>query len=96
MKIRVLSPALRDIAAARRFYDRQGEEVGDYFFDSIFADVDSLGLYAGIHPVHFGYRRLLARRFPYAIYYRIAGDEVVVYRILDCRRDPARFRKALK
>jgi hypothetical protein len=42
MKVRVLRPALNDLAAGRRFYDRQQEGVGDYFFDSVFADIDSL------------------------------------------------------
>lgn len=96
MKIRILRRAIEDIAAGRRFYDRQGQAIGDYFFDSIFADVDSLALYGGFHPVHFGFHRLLAKRFPYAIYYQIANEEVVVCRILDCRRDPNRVRNALK
>ena len=51
MKIRILHTAIDDIAAARRFYDRQGEGLGDYFTDSIFSEVDSLVLYYGIHPI---------------------------------------------
>ena len=42
----------------------------------------------GIHSLHFGYYRLLAKRFPYLIYYRTAEEEVVVYRVPDCRSDP--------
>ena len=67
MKVRVLRPALEDLAAGRQFYDRQQKGVGEYFFDSLFAEIDSLVLYAGIHRIQFGYHRLLARRFPYAI-----------------------------
>jgi plasmid stabilization system protein ParE len=33
-------------------------------------------------------RRALTRRFPYAVYYRMAGTEVVVLGILHTRRDP--------
>jgi hypothetical protein len=87
MKVRILASGFDDLVAARKFYDLQQIGVGDYFFNSIFSDIDSLALYAGIHAVHFGYHRLLARRFPYAIYYRIAGTESIVYRVLDCRRD---------
>ena len=36
-----------------------------------------------------GDHRLLAKRFPFAIYYRIQNEVVRVYAILDCRRDPA-------
>lgn len=96
MKVRILRSALDDLAAGRQFYDRQEEGVGQYFFDSLFAEIDSLVLYAGIHRVQLGYHRLLARRFPYAIYYRILKDEAVVFRVLDCRRKPKRIRKALE
>lgn len=95
MKVRILRPAVEDIAAGRQFYDARAPGVGDYFFDSIFAEIDSLVLYAGIHHRHFGFHRLLARRFPFAIYYRVISDEVVVFRVLDCRRDPNWIRKAL-
>jgi hypothetical protein len=96
MKVRVLRPALNDLAVGRRFYDRQQVGVGDYFFDSVFADIDSLALYAGIHRIVFGFHRKLATRFPFAIYYRVIGDEAVVFRVLDCRRVPARIRNALE
>lgn len=95
MKVRVLRPALNDLATGRRLYDRQQEGVGDYFFDSLFSKVDSLVLYAGIHPIRFGFHRLLAKRFPYAVYYRMVGDEAIVFRILDCRRDPNWIRRVL-
>lgn len=90
MRIRILRRALGDIATGRRFYDRQDRAVGDYFFDSLFSEIDSLTLYAGIHPKFFGFHRLLAKRFPYAIYYRVAEGDVLVYRVLDCRRHPSR------
>jgi len=70
-------------------------EVGDYFLDSLFSDIDSLRLYAGIHSLHFGYNRLLSKRFPFAVYYRIENDVVRVYAILDCRRDPSWIRDRL-
>ena len=60
MKVRVLRSAFDDLAAGRQFYDRQEEGVGQYFFDSLFSDIDSLVLYAGIHRIQFGYQRMLA------------------------------------
>ena len=96
MKVRILRSALEDLAAGRQFYDRQQRGVGSYFFESVFTDIDSLGLYAGVHRVRFGYHRLLVKRFPYAVYYRVAGSEAVVYRVLDCRRDPKWIRRALE
>ena len=96
MKVRVLRSALEDLANGREFYNHQQEGVGDYFLDSLFSEVDSLVLYAGVHRVQFGYHRLLASRFPYAIYYRILEDEAVVFRVLDCRRAPRSIRKSLE
>jgi plasmid stabilization system protein ParE len=54
-------------------------------------------LFAGIHREVFGYYRLLARRFPYAVYYRIEGKQLaVVWRVLDLRQAPAKTRIALE
>lgn len=96
MKIRLLSVALDDIEAGRRFYERQQAGLGDYFLDSLFSDIDSLLLYAGIHQKVFGYHRTLSRRFPYAIYYRVDGEEIRVWRVLDCRQNPASIAERLK
>ena len=51
MKVRILRPALEDLAKGREFYERQQEGVGGYFLDSLFAEIDSLVLSAGIHPL---------------------------------------------
>jgi plasmid stabilization system protein ParE len=97
MKIRLLSSAFNDLADGRDFYARQGEHLGVYFLDSLFSDIDSLVLYAGIHRKVFSLHRLLSKRFPYAIYYQVETDgTVVVYRVLDCRQHPGRIRAALK
>ena len=63
--------------------------------ESLFSDIESLQLYAGIHAIHFGYHRLLAKRFPFAIYYKLNKDIIRVYAILDCRRNPAWIRNRL-
>ncbi len=97
MKIQVLSSAMDDLHKGRLFYERQGEGVGEYYFDSLFADIDSLALYAGIHQKIFGYCRMLAKRFPFAIYYKINDSQnVIVYRVLDLRQHPQKILRALK
>ena len=91
MKVRILTSALNDLAGGRAFYEAQGEGLGDYFLDSVFSDIDSLVLYGGIHRKEMGYHRLLARRFPYAVYYKMDADGcVIVFRVLDCRQDPTK------
>jgi len=95
MRVQILEEAEQDLLDGFAFYESQGEGLGGYFLDSLFSDIDSLQLYAGIHSRHFGYHRLLARRFPYAIYYRVVGETVRAYAVLDCRRDPARIQDRL-
>ena len=77
MRIRILASGIRDLQGGKNFYDRQEPGVGDDFQDCLFADIDSLVLYGGIHRTVFGYHRMLSRRFRYAIYYRVDGDLVV-------------------
>ena len=96
MRIRVLSSAVADLHAGRLFYEEQAEGVGAYFFDSIFSDIDSLALYAGIHTKVYGYHRMLSKRFPYAVYYAVEGNTAIVWRVLDLRQNPDRIRRALK
>ena len=69
MRIVILPSARDDLSDGFHFYERQQEGLGDYFLESLFSDIDSLALYAGIHPKQFGFRRLLSKRFPYAVYY---------------------------
>ena len=49
MKIKILVSAVEDLREARTFYEAQGEGVGDYFFDTLFSDIDSLVIHAGTH-----------------------------------------------
>ena len=89
MKVEILDLAEVDLQAGFNFYESQESGVGGYFLGSVFSDIDSLVLYAGIHPMEFGFHRMLCDRFPYAVYYSIHDGKVLVWRILDLRRDPA-------
>ena len=74
MKITILESAKDDLKEGYYFYELQERGVGRYFLDSISADIESLRLFAGIHSIHFGkYHRLLSKRFPFAVYYRVEG-----------------------
>jgi len=95
MKIVILPSARDDLAPGFQFYENQGEGLGGYFLESLFSDIDSLRLYAGIHRTIFGSHRLLSKRFPYAIYYAKKSETVSVKAVLDCRRDPTLHRQRL-
>ena len=91
----VLAEAAGDIEQAREFYDAQESGIGDYCADSLVADIESLGLYHGIHSRHFGFYRMLAHRFPFGIYYRETRSETQVIAVLDLRQAPNWIRKEL-
>jgi hypothetical protein len=96
VKIRILESARKDLVDGFYFYEKQAEGIGTYFLDSIYSDIESLIDNAGIHPVYFEeYYRLLAVRFPFAVYYKVLQDTVLVYAVLDCRREPAWTRTKL-
>jgi len=42
MKIRILSPAERDLEEGYHFYESQSPGLGSYFLDSLYPDIDSL------------------------------------------------------
>ena len=96
MKIEVLEEAKEDLISGYHFYEKQSPGLGSYFLDSLYSDIDSLVLYAGIHRVIFGLHRCLSRRFPFAIYYRIENDTIRIRAVLDCRSHPALIRQRLQ
>jgi hypothetical protein len=96
MKVQIVDEAAQDLVDGYRFYESQVAGLGDYLLDSLFSDIDSLRFHAGIHSLHFGYNRLLSKRFPFAVYYRTENDVVRVHAILDCRRDPSWIRNRLR
>ena len=66
MKIKILSSAIADLQEGFVFYEKQAEGIGSYFMDSLFSDIDSLIINAGVHPIYFGgYHRMLSKHFPF-------------------------------
>ena len=96
MKMVILPSACDDLADGFQFYEKQLAGLGNYFLESLFSDIDSLLLYAGIHRIVFGSHRLLSKRFPYAIYYTKEAETIFVKAVLDCRRDPTFHRQRVR
>ncbi len=90
MYIKILPIANDDLLNGYHFYEQQEKGIGSYFLDSLFSDIDSLLIYHGIHPIFFNkYYRLLSKRFPFAVYYTIESQDIIIYAVLDCRKKPA-------
>lgn len=90
MNIKILPIANDDLLNGYMFYEQQEEGVGSYFLDSLFSGIDSLLIYYQIHSIYFDkYYKLLSKRFPFAVYYIVENQDIIVYAILDCRKNPA-------
>ena len=97
MKVKILKSAGKNLVAGYKFYETQQKGLGKTFLNILMSDIESLEFYAGIHQIHFNdYYRLLSHRFPYAIYYKIIKDEVRIYLVVDCRRNPELLKRNLK
>lgn len=93
----ILAPeAEQDIAEAYAWYEGRRIGLGEEFLSSIDATIEAIRrtpqMYAVIHE---SYRRALARRFPYAIFYEQVEGTVIVYGVFHTSRDPGKWRQRL-
>ena len=97
MRIEILDKAENDLVEGYLFYETQRAGLGTYFLESLYSDIESLRLYAGIHrQAYRDYYRMLSRRFPFAVFYTLAEDLARVHAVVDCRRRPAWIREHLQ
>ena len=89
MKIQILPAARRDLLAGYKFYEQQRQGIGVYFLDTLYSDIESLQISAGIHRKKHGtHHTMLSKRFPYAVYYKMIKRTVKIHAVLDTRNDP--------
>ena len=93
--IQILSEAEADLEDGRFFYESQEQGVGEYFWDSLLSDIESLIIYAGVHSKVYGYYRMSSKRFPYSIYYDLKDNIAYVIAVLPERRNPNWVRSKL-
>ncbi len=97
INIELSREALNDLDDGYWFYETQEFGLGDYFASNLRSDIEGLKISAGNHRVAYkDYHRLLSKVFPYAIYYTMKDNDVIVWAIIDCRRDPDWIRDHLK
>ena len=89
--------SIEDLNDGYWFYESQEFGLGDYFSSNLKSVIEGLKISAGIHRVVYrDYHRLLSKVFPYAVYYTMQGNDVVVWAVIDCRRDPEWIREHLE
>lgn len=90
----VFRPEARDeLLEAQAWYERRATGLGAAFARTVEAAIESLRRAPGQYPVvHRDIRRVLLRRFPYAIFYRADDHEILVLAVFHLARDPARWK----
>ncbi len=92
----VLKEVVDDLDDGKAFYEQNESGLGEYFWDSLLADIESLAIYAGAHVREHGLYRMLSKRFPYAVYYEIVDQTAYVIAVLPMRRDPTWIKTRLR
>ena len=89
----IVRPAAEaDIADAFHWYEEQRAGLGNEFRAQLRIAFDAISKNPLLfRVVHRNTRRYLVRRFPYAIYYRVFPDKVVVIACMHGRRNPRRW-----
>ena len=89
----IFPEAEADLEYARDWYERQHDGLGAAFLLAMEEVLERIGRTPEMNAVvHQNVRRALTRRFPFAVYYRIDGDEVVVVGVFHAGRDPREWR----
>jgi toxin ParE1/3/4 len=83
-----------DVAAAAGWYENEHPGLGVEFVNELRATYDRVADSPLIYQeLRSGIRRALVRRFPYAVYFAVETDVVVVLAVLHVSRDPAEWQR---
>ena len=76
-----------DLQEAQAWYESRRVGLGEELLDEVRRTVRLLESDPERRPLYYrDFRRLLTRRFPYKLFYRVEGDRVIVFRILHAKR----------
>jgi plasmid stabilization system protein ParE len=89
-RLRVGREAKADIRKAARWYEGERVGLGRAFVQQIDALLDRVRLNPRQYQIVYqDVRRAIPRRFPYGVFYRIDGADILVLAVVDLHRDPS-------
>ena len=93
MRVVVRPDAQAEISAARDWYEERRAALGDDFIGELNAVIARIAERPTLYPrVRGEVRRAVLRRFPYAAYFRVLGDEIIVLAVVHGHRHPRVWR----
>ncbi len=88
---------LDDVAEAFAWYQGRAAGLGHEFLRMYFAAIAGVARNPLLFQVVYAdFRRILLRRFPYVLYYRLERDTIVFFLLFHCARNPAVLRCELR
>ena len=92
MIVRFTSSAEGELKRALSFYENSEYGLGDQFLSEVEATVQRITSNpTAWAPMSTRTRRCRTHRFPYALFYQIRPDEILIIAVMDLRRDPERW-----
>ena len=94
LSVHLRPEAEQDIEDAAGWYEKQLVGLGNEFLDEVLVTLERVAELPSLYPaIYRNTQRALIHRFPFGIYYRIAGEQVVVVAVMHARRHPTRWKK---
>jgi plasmid stabilization system protein ParE len=93
-RVTFLARARRDLREGYAWYEAQRHGLGDSFFLATEECLERIRRMPEAYAILLGdARRVLVRRYPYAIIYRIRPDRIVIVAVVHTHRHPAQWEK---
>lgn len=81
--------AEEDLAEARRWYEGRREGLGDEFLEQVDAAFERVRRMPLVPALKYrDARRVLLKRFPYAVFYAVDDEQITVIAVYHTSRDP--------
>jgi toxin ParE1/3/4 len=95
-KVIIRRRAEHEMAEAGLWYESRRSGAGLHFIRCVDAAISLISRHPEAGPVQFGsFRRILVSRFPFAVFYTVESDAVIVHAVFHSSRDPRKIRELL-
>lgn len=86
-----------DVIGGYAWYEDKSQGLGEEFLRIFYACAGEIPRNPLLYPkVYKDFRRCLLRRFPYAVYFTIKDNQIIVVGLFHCARDPRTIKFSLQ
>lgn len=97
MTVKLLEEAKTDLLSIIDYYQQIDDDLAAYFYEELlFIESILIANPQAFQIRYFDVRGVPLKRFPYMIYYRIVGDDIIINLIVSTHQSPVKHRKQIK